>query len=412
MTSSIIKSSDSVFSEISLGSVVTTIRLPNGVTMTPMQTTEKLRRILPCENLKHKVTTYKRCFKADDAIRIFQQNFPNEIVSDKAAIAFGRTLQRARILTHVVDANKAFRDGHYFYRLQCYQQPEVLNSYRIHEAPIQGDPMDMLDMMASLLLRVEQDAMKCGIIDYRLAHKSQYYCLLEDSLCQLQALDLGSLDELTRLAVVVDIYNVMMKYAFMKMGVPETSGTRSQFLAGLKVNVGGDILSFNDLYSGILRGNRPPHGEKSPPFAPKDPRARLALTKMDPRIHFAIHYSPLEREHAYIYPNTLHYDLQREAKRYLSNHSHFMMDSGNNVVHLDPIFKWYKADFGNSDWLILAQFLERNMEEGGKRTHMQSVIRGGKKPKISYLDADWGLRASNFFPFNPSSLKAQAKSLI
>jgi hypothetical protein len=360
------------------------------------------------------MTVYKKCFKADDAINSFRVAFPNEITSEEKAIAFGRMLQRAQLMTHVVDPKKPFRSGHFFFRLQCYQQPEILNSFRIYQAMSEGEPMDLIDLIASCLMKVEQTSSspETGLVDYRIAHKSQHFSMFEDVVCKLQALDLASLDESTRMAVVINIYNIMMRYAFMKVGVPDARSTRSQFFSEVKMNIGGDILSFDDLEHGILRGNRLRYGAAMPQFGAKDHRARLALSNVEPRVLFALSFSPLVTgELAIIYPNTLHYDLQRETVKYLSKMSNLILEVANHTLHLNKMFHWYKSDFGTSDWPRLAHFLEKGLHEGNKKS-LLAIIETRSPPKIVYLDFDWGTAGGKFFPFRPRVLKANEKRIL
>lgn len=397
-------------SSASIGSAISQVHLPNGKQLTTTQMMQYLRRILPCEDLRYNMTLYRRCFKAEDAIRAFQVAFPQEIVSNEAGVAFGRMLQKARILTHVCDPEQTFRSGNYFFRLQCYQHPEILNSFRVCNEAISGDIMDLIEDSASLLFTVEQTAAdpSTGIIDYRVAHKSKDFYKLEESLCFFQGTNLMEVDEITRLAVCINLYNIMMRFAFMKVGVPDSRSSRTSFLAEVKMDIGGNILSFDDVEHGILRGNRPPKGT----FSTRDPHARLALTNVDPRLHFALHRTPTAAgKVSLIYPHTLHYDLQREAKLYLAMHNNLMIDTANRVIQLNETFRLYRQDFGNGNLDWLTKFLERNLE-GGKKLVMQSLLQSGKPPTIEYMDFSWGIDAGNFFPFKLHTIKANEKRLL
>jgi Protein of unknown function, DUF547 len=397
-------------SSASIGSTISQVHLPNGKPVTMTQMMQYMRRILPCEDLRHNMTLYKRCFKTEDAIKAFQVAFPQEIVSNEAAVAFGRMLQKAKILSHVCDAEQPFRSGNYFFRLQCYQHPEILNSFRVCDKAVGGDIMDILEDCASLLFTVEQTAadVTTGIIDYRVAHKSKDFYNLEESLCLFQRTSLKELDEITRLAVCINLYNIMMRFAFMKVGVPDSRGSRASFLSEVKMDIGGNILSFDDIEHGILRANRSPKGT----FGTKDPRAQLALTNVDPRIHFALHRTPMATAKVpLIYPHTLHYDLQRETKLYLALHSNLMIDTANRVIQLNETFRLYRLDFGNGNLDWLTKFLERNLE-GGKKLVIQSLMQTGKPPTIEYMDLNWGTKAGNFFPFKLHTIKANDKRFL
>lgn len=89
--------------------------------------------------------------------------------------------------------------------------------------------MDVLDLIASILTKVEQDAFDAHsrLVDYRVAQQLQFFYLLDDVVCKLQTLDLGYLNKATRCAAVVNIYNMMMRYPFMKIGVPDSRSARS-----------------------------------------------------------------------------------------------------------------------------------------------------------------------------------------
>ena len=375
--------------------------MPNGEELTVRRTMQFMRRVLPCEEHRQSMTLHKRCFKADDAVQAFRVAFPQEIVSVEAAVAFGTMLQQAKILTHVSDPQKPFCSGRSLYRLQCYQNPEILNSARVCDEAIDGDVMDLLSEVNSLLVEVERTASdaKSGLIDYSMAYKSPYFSMFEDSLCRFQQLNLKELDEITRVAVGINIYNIMTKFAFMKVGVPQNKSSRASFTSEVKLNIGGDILSFDELEYGVLVGNR--RGV----FGSKDPRLRLAVGGIDPRVHFVLHRTPLTPHNMpLIYPSTLHYDLQRETKKYLAIHSNLMIDSGNRVIHVNELFRLHRHDIGKGDTESLTSFLERNLE-GGKKLAMQSLIQGGKPPTLEYMDLDWGSGAGTAHAFRMSSLK-------
>merc|ERR1711915_665150 len=99
---------------------------------------------------------------------------------------------------------------------------------------------------------------------------------------------MGKMEDKMKLAFGINLYNLMIKYAFMKVGIPKNVQARSDFFNNVKFNIGGDILSFNDLEHGILRGNRKPPSSFSVPFSADDHRARLSLKEVDCRIHFAL----------------------------------------------------------------------------------------------------------------------------
>merc|ERR1712232_1104288 len=89
-------------------------------------------------------------------------------------------------------------------------------------------------------------------------------------------------------AFVLNVYNLMIKFAFVKVGIAETSMNRSSFFGEVSVNVGGVAFSLDELEHGILRANtRHPYKVRKP-FGTLDRRKHLSLKKLDHRVHFAL----------------------------------------------------------------------------------------------------------------------------
>lgn len=116
--------------------------------------------------------------------------------------------------------------------------------------------MNLLKRLKKLLGKVETAVTNDeGLIDYKNAHKNEYYPVFEEAVCELQGVNMGKLDDKTRLAFGINLYNLMIKNLFMKVGIGSLTLARGAFFSDVKFNVGGDILSFNDLENGVLRGN-------------------------------------------------------------------------------------------------------------------------------------------------------------
>jgi len=52
--------------------------------------------------------------------------------------------------------------------------------------------------------------------------------------------------------------------------------------------IGGYTYSLNDIENGILRSNRKALGAFRKPFGKNDPRLKVALKRVEPKIHFAL----------------------------------------------------------------------------------------------------------------------------
>jgi hypothetical protein len=97
------------------------------------------------------------------------------------------------------------------------------------------------------------------------------------------------MDETTRLAFGLNLYNLMISYAFVKLGIATTSMTRNYFFTKIRFNGGGGhIFSLNDLENGLRRANTRHPYATFPPFAKEDPRLPMALSNLDCRIHYGL----------------------------------------------------------------------------------------------------------------------------
>jgi len=65
------------------------------------------------------------------------------------------------------------------------------------------------------------------------------------------------MDGATKLAFGINLYNLMIKHAFIKVGIANTVFARTfHFFDDVRYNIGGHSISFMKLENGILRGNR------------------------------------------------------------------------------------------------------------------------------------------------------------
>ncbi len=122
----------------------------------------------------------------------------------------------------------------------------------------------------------------------------------------------------------------------------------------------------------------------------------------DPRLHFAVNCAsascPKLQRYAY-YGGELEVQLGNAAREFLADSSRGLnYDPGQNVAYLSPIFKWYAADFTQSNRVVARLKAEASGEElleVAKQYVPSEVARflNEKKPKVDYLKYDWSLNA-------------------
>jgi len=187
----------------------------------------------------------------------------------------------------------------------------VKSSSDIKEAAqLSSDPVELSKRLKEFILLLSDKYYdpKLNCVDYIKLKSSldmAKYIQLSSLLAQLKLpVLLSSLkDESSRKAFFLNLYNALVIHANAFIRPPENNPeSRSLFFTGKSgayYNLAGFSFSLDDIEHGILRGNRA-HPSKIPPeakvdsaphviyFEPNDERASLALTSLDPRIHFAL----------------------------------------------------------------------------------------------------------------------------
>ena len=109
----------------------------------------------------------------------------------------------------------------------------------------------------------------------------------------------------------------------------------------------------------------------------------------EPRIHFALNCAsqscPLLKDGLYSAEN-LDQELDLAATLFIRSSKGAWLDRKNRILHLSPIFKWYKKDFEKSYGSIV-EFVKRYLREEDRK-FMEGNL---SEIRISYQEYDWGL---------------------
>ena len=183
--------------------------------------------------------------------------------------------------------------------------PEKILLYFHGGAYIAGSPAAYYPMMSHL---AKATGFTIYVPDYRLAPEHHFPSQLNDGLNTYNALIIKILIENPEVSSILD---VSFKHAIFWR----------------KHLVGGEMLSLNKIEHKILRKKI-----------------------QDPRIHFAINCGsvscpPLGNR---IFNGTnLDQQLNDKAYSFINNGIDVKIDSANQIIYLNKIFKWYKKDFGD-----------------------------------------------------------------
>ncbi|KAK9830046.1 hypothetical protein WJX72_009394 [[Myrmecia] bisecta] len=217
---------------------------------------------------------------------------------------------------------------------------------------------------------------------------------------ELQRVDLTSLSREERMAFFINIYNALVVHALTTFGPAANNVlSRLHWFGNIKYNIGGLDFSSNDIEHGVLRGNAPspasiPVLVGKPQLAPatfkdNDPRSKLSVQPVDPRIHFALVCGAKSCPPIKVYtPDSLEAGLDSAAAAFCEGE--VQVDRAAGEVHMSKIFKWYAGDFGPQEKLLpwLLQYLD-----GQTKADLEALIkeRGADKIKLSYKPYDWGV---------------------
>lgn len=202
----------------------------------------------------------------------------------------------------------------------------------------------------------------------------------------------------------------MIKYALMKVGAGENDLSRYVFYNTVKFNVGGDVFSFHDFESGLLRGNRKVPYALNVQFDKKDPRLKLAVKNVDCRLHFGLNCGvrscpPVNRYSV----DNLDEELAMAAHSFCEDDDNVFVDPEKMELHLSRIFAWYKIDFARNNKGLpdaVLPYLRRT-----KQQELDRMIYSGGKIRVIFKPYDWGSVAKNVKTFDSSELKMDGRSI-
>lgn len=271
----------------------------------------------------------------------------------------------------------------------------VLNSYRMKWTDrVTSNPVNTSAYLRKMFLLVESRHVdqKTGKVDYGAIALDDQFGAFEEATCELREirLDEGELaNEEARKAFLLNVYNVAVKHAFVNVGVPQTRQDRSLFYGSVGYVIGGEFYTLDDIEHGLLRANAP-HPSRlfaSTHFKSKgSPQAKMALSKRDPRIHFALNCGanscpPIRAYEA----SRIDAQLDLATSAFLS--STVSVDERKRLVTLSKIMRWYAKDFGKGNAEILT-FVTKGLK-GEAKSDLEALLAGGRMPRIGYTEYDW-----------------------
>ncbi|KAL3806649.1 hypothetical protein ACHAXA_001951 [Cyclostephanos tholiformis] len=358
-----------------------------------LELTRILLKYMPRDSLWRRGTRYHDAFVGTSGVDALRDIF--DLDTKDEAVSLGLALQARGYLHHVSrdDERSLFGDNSSYFVLRPFRYPNVLNSLRAWNAVRVDKPMCVVNRLSKLWNALESRHLTdSGLVDHGPDFRNDdMYWRFEEDACELQDIRLVDMNDDARLAFVINLYNVMIKYAFCKVGIPLTSSDRASFYGDVSVDVGGDILSFDDLEHGILRGNTRHPYQLARRFTTPN-RQRLALSRLDPRIHFALNCGANSCPPIKWYtPEGIDRELQLAAMAFCEHDDNVRIDEENRQVHFSKLLHWYQSDFAPSkDDLpkAVAKYLSKE-----KKSKLDRLTKDGNFG-VKFIDYDWSNHGS------------------
>jgi Protein of unknown function, DUF547 len=211
-------------------------------------------------------------------------------------------------------------------------------------------------------------------------------------------------------AFALNVFNMMLRYGFMKVGIPVSESCRQKFFDLIKFQVGGFTFSLQEWVDGVLRGNRRSPVSKLCAFSKKDPRCAfgdaMGVFKRDYRIHFAIHCWSRSRRSPPVRTFTaaaIDEELAFVAQAFTEDDDNVAFNISEKKMRLAQVFRRYKADFvgktGRSVPQVILEFLY-----GPRKTKLERYLMNHRTMKMSCRLEDWTMGVSDFIVFDTARL--------
>lgn len=225
-----------------------------------------------------------------------------------------------------------------------------------------------------------------GEVDYKSIKSSDEFKGYLDLAKQLQNFDLNSLKTpQQKLAFWINIYNSLVVHGIVATGVQQSVWEVKNFFRRVKYLIGGYKFSLDDIEHGILRANRG-HSLWSQPFSKGDPRLKLALEVLEPRIHFTLVCGAKSCPPIGVYDEKeIDKQLDLAARSFIN--SELALNESRKSVVISKIFNWYADDFGK-DRKERLSFIIKYLNSKEKMVFIEKNI---DRIRISYRQYDWSL---------------------
>ena len=211
------------------------------------------------------------------------------------------------------------------------------------------DPQRLAELLGYLKARAA--SRNPDDLDYGEAAGSDEYRTYRRYVADLRFFDPGTLaSREEQLAFWINLYNGLILDAVVQWRVQGSVRDVPGFFWRAAYNVGGLRFSANDIENGVLRANAPHSAIPGAPFRATDPRRAFSLTRLDPRVHFALVCASRSCPAVVVYSAGRIDEQLDQATRSFIRGGGVEVDPIRGRIRLSRLFQWYAGDFG-AGWL-------------------------------------------------------------
>lgn len=272
-------------------------------------------------------------------------------------------------------------------RLWLLVRPLVLNPAPPGTEPAaDGNPVERVRRTMNTLRGLFYDGHHQRV-DYARIRGAPYYGVFREAVAALSSFDPDTLaTDAERVAFWTNLFNVIVIHGVVELGVTGSVRQVPGFFSRIGYRIGGAWFTPDTIEHGILRGNsRPPHGSRRP-FGRRDPRRRLAVRRVDPRIHFALVCASRTCPPVEVYEaGRIDRQLATSAQVFINGTSRY--DAARNRLHLSKVFRWYWNDFGR-DRPALVRWVADHLYQ---RETAEALYAAADRVRLVFDPYDWRL---------------------
>ncbi|MFT4739982.1 MAG: hypothetical protein ACI9XJ_000397 [Marivirga sp.] len=179
----------------------------------------------------------------------------------------------------------------------------------------------------------------------------------------------------------INTYNAYVQILLIQD--PSLFEDRGAFFKEDRVNIGGEMFSFDFMEHGVIRGSKVKlsMGFLKDPFA-GELEKKFRVDQTDGRVHFALNCGASSCPYIAVYSSVnLENELDAIAQQFLKMTTEY--DASKNEANVTTLFNWFKGDFSDKGGPV--GFLKK-----------YQVIPDSANPDINFKDYDWTLSLGNF----------------